>query len=81
MAISWSREETKAFIAMWGQESVQNQLERIHQNRDDYQQISMELEDYEYDKLWQQCPSKIKSLSQRHRKVFYCTQAISRVLQ
>jgi len=39
MAGRWSVEETKALIAMWGQENVQNQLERIHRNCDVYQRI------------------------------------------
>jgi len=71
MAGSWSVEETKALIAVWGQESVQNQLERVHRNRDVYQRISMELEEYGYEKSWQQCRTKVKNLTQRYRKVVH----------
>ena len=34
MAGSWNVEQTKALIAIWGQENVQSQLDRAHRNRD-----------------------------------------------
>jgi len=55
MAGSWSIEETKALIAIWGQENVQRQLDGVHRNCDIYQCITMELEDKGYAKTWQQC--------------------------
>ena len=48
MAGSWNVKETKALIAIWGQENVQSPLEKIHRNRDVYQRIAMELEDNGY---------------------------------
>jgi len=69
MAGSWSVITTKVLIALWGQESTQNQLERIHRNQDAYQRVSMELEDYGYDKSWQQSQTKIKNLTQQYRKL------------
>ena len=69
MAGSWNSEETKALIAIWGQENVQSQLERVHRNRDVCQRIAMELEDHRYVKTWQQCRTKIKNLTQKYRKV------------
>ena len=72
MAGSWSVEETRALIAIWGQESVQSQLERVHRNRDIYQRIAMELEESGYFKSWQQCQTKIKNLTQKYRKVYAC---------
>ena len=69
MAGSWNVEETKALIAIWGQENVQSQLDRVHRNRDVYQRIAMELEDNGYVKTWQQCRTKIKNLTQKYRKV------------
>ena len=42
MVGSWSIEETKALIVVWGQESIQKQLESIHKNRDIYQRICMD---------------------------------------
>ena len=55
MVGSWNNEETKALIAIWGQENFQSQLERVHRNRDVYQCVAMELEDNRYVKTWQQC--------------------------
>ena len=69
MAGSWNVEETKALIAIWGQENVQSQLDRAHRNRDVYKRIAMELEDIGYVKTWQQCQTKIKNLTQKYRKV------------
>ena len=69
MAGSWNVEETKALIAIWGQENVQSQLDRAHRNRDVYQRIAMELEDIGDVKTWQQCRTKIKNLTQKYRKV------------
>ena len=69
MAGSWNVEETKALIAIWGEENVQSQLDRAHSNRDVYQRIAMELEDIGYVKTWQQCRTKIKNLTQKYRKV------------
>ena len=48
MAGSWNIEETKALIAIWGQENVQSQLDRVHKNCDVYQHIAMELQDAGY---------------------------------
>ena len=53
MAGSWNVEETKALIAIWGQEKVWSQLDRVHRNRDIYQCITMELEDNGHVKTWQ----------------------------
>ena len=55
MAGAWSVEETKAFIAIWGQEHVQSQLDRVHRNRDIYERVAIELEDSGYVKTWKQC--------------------------
>jgi len=48
MAGSWSVEETKALIAIWGQENVQHQLDGVYRNRDIYQRIAMELDNKGY---------------------------------
>ena len=68
MAGSWNVEETKVLIAIWGQENVQSQIDRVHRNHDSYQCITMKLEDAGYVKTWQQCRTKIKNLSQKYRK-------------
>jgi len=36
MAGTWSVEETKALIVVWGQESILSKLDRVHRNRDMY---------------------------------------------
>ena len=70
MAGAWSVEETKALIAIWGQEHMQSQLDRVHRNRDIYERVAMELKDSGYVKTWKQCRTKIKNLTQKYRKVY-----------
>ena len=77
MAGTWSVEETKALIAVWGQESVQREMDRVHRNRDIYQRVATELSDYE----WEQCRNKIKNLTQRYRKVAMLCIALVRIDQ
>ena len=55
MGGSWNVEETKVLIAIWSQENVQSQLDRVHRNRHIYQRKAMALEDAGYVKTWQQC--------------------------
>ncbi|XP_065920375.1 zinc finger and SCAN domain-containing protein 29-like [Dysidea avara] len=69
MAGSWTAEETRALIAIWSQESVQDELKRVHRNRDIFQRISMELEDCGFPRTWQQCRTRIKNLTAKYRKI------------
>ena len=69
MSGSWSIEETKTLISIWGEESVQSRLDCAHRNRHIFEQIVREMSDKGYEKTWQQCRTKIKNLIQKYRKV------------
>lgn len=72
MAASWTTEEIRALVSVWGQESIQSELEGVQRNRTIYQRIARELKDQGYDKTWKQCRTKIKNLTQKYRKVLLC---------
>uniref|UniRef100_A0A452GGC1 Myb/SANT-like DNA-binding domain-containing protein n=1 Tax=Gopherus agassizii TaxID=38772 RepID=A0A452GGC1_9SAUR len=56
-------------INIWGEESLQSQLQVTHRNQDTYGQISQGLCKKGYDRDTQQCSVKIKELRQAYHKV------------
>ena len=66
MAAGWTSEETRALIAIWGEEEIQNALDGVVRNKTIYARAMAELG---YDKTWQQCRTKVKNLVQKYRKV------------
>ena len=71
MAGSWTNDETKTLLSIWGDETVQRRLDSAHRNRDIYQAIARDMEEQGYERTWQQCRTKIKNLVQKYRKVSY----------
>ena len=69
MSGSWSTEETRTLISIWGDESVQSRLDSAHRNRHIFEQIAHEMSEKGYEKTWQQCRTKMKNLTQKYRKV------------
>ena len=69
MAAGWTFGATKALVSVWGQESVQNELDGVARNRTIYERISRELMAKGFEKTWQQCRTKVKNLTQKYRKV------------
>ena len=69
MASGWTYEQTRALISIWGQEDVQRELDGVARNRIIYERMSSELRELGVEKTWQQCRTKVKNLTFRHRKV------------
>ena len=69
MAGGWTTVETKALIDIWGEATVQEQLDNVRRNKNVYEQIVSELAEQGWNKTWKQCRVKIKNLTQRYRKV------------
>ena len=69
MAAGWNEDVTKALIGIWGQESVQSQLDSVVRNRAIYEKVAKKLEEAGYERTWQQCRTKIRNLTQKYRKV------------
>ena len=69
MATGWSNNATRALLAIWGEENIQEQLDGVARNRDIYEKISNCLSEQGFEYTWKQCRTKIKNLTQRYRKV------------
>ena len=72
MAAGWRVEETRALVSLWGQANVQSELDIVVRNRTIYERIAREMRALGYDRMWQQCRTKIKNLTQKYRKVSIC---------
>ena len=53
MSGSWSTEETRTLISIWGEESIQTKFDRAHRNRAIFEKIAREMNDVGYKKSWQ----------------------------
>ena len=69
MATFWSKEETLKLISIWGDASIQEQLEGCRRNRDVYTKIANELADAGYTRSMDQCRDKMKKLRGEYKKV------------
>ena len=52
MAGSWSNEEMRMLISIWGEESIQSKLDSAHWNRNVFERIAREMSELGYDKTW-----------------------------
>ena len=59
----------RSLISLWGEANVQSQLDGVSRNRVIYKRIAWDTESLGYAKMWEQCRTKIKNLTQRYRKV------------
>ena len=64
---SWSNEEVKALIAIWGEDKVQDELDGAVRNKVVFATISRKMKYLGYDRDWQQCRVKIKNLKKNYR--------------
>ena len=65
----WSDKEVKALIAIWGESSVQEELDGAVRNQAIYQRIAKKLHEQGYERDWKQCRAKIKNLKTNYREV------------
>uniref|UniRef100_A0A1X7UGS9 Myb/SANT-like DNA-binding domain-containing protein n=1 Tax=Amphimedon queenslandica TaxID=400682 RepID=A0A1X7UGS9_AMPQE len=66
---TWSKVETMKLIEVWGEESIQSQLERCSRNKHIYEKISKKLEEAGYERTGIQC--RDCHSSQEFFKIFY----------
>ena len=69
MATTWSREEILKLIEVWGEDSVQAQLNGCKRNQEVFVKVSTTLLEAGYNKTASQCIDKIKKLKGEYRKV------------
>ena len=66
---TWSDDEVKALIAIWGERKIQEELDGSVRNRTVYVNFAKKMNDLGYDRDWQQCKVKIKNLKKSYREV------------
>uniref|UniRef100_A0A1A7X1R3 Myb-like domain-containing protein n=1 Tax=Iconisemion striatum TaxID=60296 RepID=A0A1A7X1R3_9TELE len=67
---SWSDEETRALIEIWGEEEVQKSLRGFIHNGRVYAEIAERMHDLGFSKTPEQCRSKVKSLRINFRQCY-----------
>ncbi|XP_063157219.1 aldehyde dehydrogenase family 16 member A1 isoform X4 [Candoia aspera] len=67
-AATWSHRETLDFLALWGEEAIQAQLNRCHRNADVYQWISERMAEKGYFRDEDQCRTKGKDLKKSYKQ-------------
>ena len=69
MAAGWTVKATRALVSVWGQESMQSELDGVARNWSIFEKIAREPMAKGFEKTWQQCHAKLKNLTQKYRKV------------
>ena len=66
---SWSVEETRALLNLWGEDRVQRQLQGAVRNKGIFEGIQRALASLGYQRTWLQCRVKVKNLIAMYRKI------------
>ena len=67
--VYWTDEETFKLIELWGEDTIQVQLEGCKRNKDVYLNISKQMNEAGYEKTADQCRDKAKKLKTTYRKI------------
>uniref|UniRef100_A0A7N6AKJ6 Myb/SANT-like DNA-binding domain-containing protein n=1 Tax=Anabas testudineus TaxID=64144 RepID=A0A7N6AKJ6_ANATE len=67
--VNWSYEETRALIAVWSEEKIQQDLQVSVRNEKVYREVSGRLAALGMSRSAKQCRQKIKKLKQEYRKI------------
>ena len=67
--MTWSDKEMFKLIEIWGDATVQEQLEGCKKNHEVYEKIAKLMCEEGYDRTWIQCRDKIKKLKVDYRRV------------
>ena len=60
--VSWSDDEVKALVAIWGEDKVQEELDGAVRNKVVFVGIAKKMRELGYERDWQQCKVKIKKI-------------------
>ena len=66
---SWSSNEVLALLSIWGEESVQTQLDGAVRNKEVFVKISRKQSELGFTKDWKQCHIKVKNLKTSYKTV------------
>ena len=67
--VSWSDDEVKALLAIWGEDKVQEELDGAVRNKVVFVGIAKKMRELGYERDWQQCKVKIKNLKSIYRDI------------
>ena len=65
---SWSDNEVRTLISIWGEENIQDQLDGAVRNQTIFDNIATKMREKGYERDWQQCRTKIKNLKKEYRQ-------------
>ena len=65
---SWSDNEVRALISIWGEENIQEELDGAVRNQVIFNDIATKMREKGYVRDWQQCRTKIKNLKKEYRQ-------------
>ena len=65
---SWSDSEVRALLAIWAEDTVQQELETAKRNKAIFDEISRKLLESDIRRDWKQCRAKIKNLKTLYKK-------------
>ena len=68
-AVAWTDAETFKLIELWGDQSIQEQLEGCKKNRQVFEKINKQMCEAGYKRTLSQCRDKIKKLRGDYRKI------------
>ena len=66
---SWSDNEVRALISIWGEDRIQEELDGAVRNQAIFNSIAKKMEEKGYDRDWQQRRNKIKNLKKEYRQI------------
>ena len=67
--VSWSDDDVKALLAIWGEDKVQEELDGAVRNKVVFVGIAKKMRELGYEGDWQQCKVKIKNLKSIYRDI------------
>ena len=65
---TWTDDEIKALLEIWGEETIQEQLKDAVRNVVVFRKIASALEAKGYSRTFQQCREKIKALKKKYKE-------------
>ena len=65
---SWSDNEVRTLIAIWGEDNIQEELDGAVRNQVIFNNIATKMQQKGYERDWQQCRTKIKNLKKEYRQ-------------
>ena len=65
---SWSDNEVRALISIWGEDNIQEELDGAVRNQVIFNNIATKMRERGYERDWQQCRTKIKNLKKEYRQ-------------